>query len=136
MTLFLFSLFLMNAVLKANATVTEKTPGSSTPMFDQQATEASPSGYVMSINKPNLHMIPSQIHLLMFLVFRTTATWKIFFLKELHCSFSCPNCMFGSECLLYFHQVLNVLHTKLITILQRNSELVSQAKMGNMLEII
>ncbi|KAG6687686.1 hypothetical protein I3842_11G085800 [Carya illinoinensis] len=31
-------------VLKAHATVPDKTPGSSTPMFDQQATEASPSG--------------------------------------------------------------------------------------------
>ncbi|XP_062146623.1 uncharacterized protein LOC133854432 [Alnus glutinosa] len=36
-------------VLKANATVPDKTPSSSTPMFDQQATEASPSGSTLRV---------------------------------------------------------------------------------------
>lgn len=51
--------FSVNAVLKANATIPDKAPNSSTSMFDHQGTEASPSGYVMNINNPDFHLIPS-----------------------------------------------------------------------------
>ena len=60
MTSFLI-FFSVNAVLKANATIPDKAPNSGTSMFDHQGTEASPSGYVMSINNPDLHLIPSHI---------------------------------------------------------------------------
>ena len=60
MTSFLI-FFSVNAVLKANATIPDKAPNSGTSMFDHQGTEASPSGYVMSINNPDLNLIPSHI---------------------------------------------------------------------------
>jgi hypothetical protein len=53
--------FFVNAVLKANATIPDKTTTSSTSMFDHQANEASPSGYVMSMSNSDVHLIPSQI---------------------------------------------------------------------------